>query len=163
MTTTTIILITIGVVYAVGTLFQAILTGLKDDFNFIEIIVTYLFMLVIGVVIMPITWLISLDETTKNPIPRTFTYTLNDDTKPYYKDKIKALGFLEKPYRVSVDNIPYSGFVYNSVESDSWIIIAIDKTDQQTQLRVSVYKNNKTTKIITKQLDKLFGGEKKWK
>lgn len=156
MTTTTIILIIIGVIYALGTLFQAISTGLKENFNFFEIIVSYLFTLVIGVVIMPMTWLISLDETIENPMPRTFTYTLNDDTRPYYKAKIKALGFLEKPYRISVDNIPYSGFVYKGVGRDDWIIIAIDKTNQETYLRVSVYKNNKTTKIITKQLDDLF-------
>ena len=81
MTTTTIILITIGVIYALGTLFQAIITGLKENFNFFEIIVSYLFTLVIGVVIMPITWLISLEDATQNPMPRTYTYTLNDDTK----------------------------------------------------------------------------------
>ena len=161
MTTTTIILIIIGVFYALGTLFQAISIGLKEDFKFFGIIAVYLFALVIGVVIMPITWAMSLEDATKNPIPRTFTYTLNDDTKYYYKAKIKALGFLEKPYRVSVDNIPYSGFIYSSVESDNWIIIAIDKINQKTLLRVSVYKNNKTTKIITKQLDDLFGGDRK--
>ena len=139
MTTTMIILIIIGVFYALGTLFQAISIGLKEDFNFFEIIVFYLIMLIVGVYIMTLTWLKNMVGVAENPKPKCRTYTLNENTSPYYRAKIKALGFEDAPYRISVDNISYSGFVYREGR-EPWIIIAIDKIKKDTNLRVSIYR-----------------------
>ena len=163
-----IILITIGIIYMVGIIYQIHLFNKqeKHSFSFKGLmldILLFLVMVVIGVVVIPTNWMINMLNSQSNPIPKMKTYTLSKEINAY-KESLLSLGFEYFDNRVSKDNIVYSGFVFREPPKktfsrpDVWVILALDKQkdDNKDVVRMSIYKENKIVKKILPQVDKLL-------
>lgn len=160
-----VVLITIGLLYFIGIIYQIYVENKRKRFRFslknlLVDVVMFFIISVMGVFVMFSKWLLWWLDTQENPIAKTKTYTL-ENVLEYYKGALETLGF-EYGNRVSKDNIPYMGFVYREPPRafgwrETWVILALDKQQDGKQIvRLSSYKDTKEVNRVVALVDDLL-------
>lgn len=154
----TILLIVLGSLYALSVVVQAVwYTVTQVHRGKVRAFIWTTILLVLMTPIAGFMWVKWYQAAVSHPEPDTHTININKDQIDNLDLIMRSVGFVHYDWRLSVDNIPYSGYVLRDPDRmfrrAVWVIAIVDDKDTaNTTLRLGVYRSNYFTKTVVRQL-----------